>query len=529
MGLLEDRRARSGLLADEYGLAHAGLLGQPNRRDIAAMQSRHNIVPDLMNWARQNPVEAGATAVSMSPFEPFATAADVGLSAKDVYDAVQKDDWRGAAISGGLGLASAALPFVGYGAVKAVRGAGKAADLPADPLIAHTNIRPGGLNVADEIGGLPMPSLAISRADHPLTNFGDITLLANKDMAMPSRSTNVWPNDAYTGRQPRGEVDFVDHRSAMKKFANDPKFSHLSDRDYAFHMFDGFEGADRALRTVNAAVEKGLDPKKFASFDDMHREARQVAGYLEDGVGGRGLLDYGETQRLLPQGFTDSGNRKKPKPYTLDNVMREMKRDGAGFAQSEGFNYGPSSFRAAVSPRLGGVADVKKSRGRIVTAAVGKEAIETFDKKYIALVEKVAKASGRDGYQAFDSAAGYMEDLMARRDVSWFEDIPKHLQDDIRDLAKEAAELPTTYFEAKPRRAVGLDEFVGAIVPEKITPETEAILQKHGIDRVFKYGTEEDRIALFKKFPDLMFSVAGAGLLAAPVARGMLADDQQPY
>jgi len=118
MGLLDDRRARSGLLADEYGLAHAGLLGQPNRRDVAAMQSRHNIVPDLMNWARQNPVEAGATAVSMSPFEPFATAADVGLSAKDVYDAVQKGDWRGAAISGGLGLASAALPFVGYGAIK---------------------------------------------------------------------------------------------------------------------------------------------------------------------------------------------------------------------------------------------------------------------------------------------------------------------------------------------------------------------------------------------------------------------------
>lgn len=122
MSLLDDRRARSGLLADEYGLAHAGLLGQPNRRDVAAMQSRHNIVPDLMNWARQNPVEAGATAVSMSPFEPFATAADVGLSAKDVYDAVQKDDWRGAAISGGLGLASAALPFVGYGAIRAYHG-----------------------------------------------------------------------------------------------------------------------------------------------------------------------------------------------------------------------------------------------------------------------------------------------------------------------------------------------------------------------------------------------------------------------
>ena len=122
MGLLDERRARAGLLADEYGLAQSGLLGRSNRRDIAAMQSRHNVVPDLMNWARENPLEAGATAVSMSPLEPFATAADVGLSAKDVYDAIQKDDWRGAAISGGLGLASAALPFVGYGAIKAWQG-----------------------------------------------------------------------------------------------------------------------------------------------------------------------------------------------------------------------------------------------------------------------------------------------------------------------------------------------------------------------------------------------------------------------
>lgn len=120
MGILDDRHR--GLLADEYGLAPSGLLGGSNRRDMAAMRRQGNIAHDLAQWARENPGEAVATAVSMSPAEPFATMADVGLSAKDVYDAVQKKDWWGAAQSGALGLASAAVPFLGYGAVKAMRG-----------------------------------------------------------------------------------------------------------------------------------------------------------------------------------------------------------------------------------------------------------------------------------------------------------------------------------------------------------------------------------------------------------------------
>lgn len=120
MGILDDRQR--GLLADEYGLAPSGLLGGSNRRDMAAMRRQGNIAHDLAQWARENPGEAVATAVSMSPAEPFATMADVGLSAKDVYDAVQKKDWWGAAQSGALGLASAAVPFLGYGAVRAYHG-----------------------------------------------------------------------------------------------------------------------------------------------------------------------------------------------------------------------------------------------------------------------------------------------------------------------------------------------------------------------------------------------------------------------
>src|SRR3546814_5699973 len=39
----------------------------------------------------------------------------------------------------------------------------------------------------------------------------------------------------------------------------------------------------------------------------------------------------------------------------------------------------------------------------------------------------------------------------------------------------------TDYFEAKPQRAVTLDEFKGAVVPKGTSAETIAILEKHGI------------------------------------------------
>lgn len=53
-------------------------------------------------------------------------------------------------------------------------------------------------------GGLPMPSLAITKRDIPFGDFGEITLIGDKDMINPrkSRSNEVFSRDAYTVRKP---------------------------------------------------------------------------------------------------------------------------------------------------------------------------------------------------------------------------------------------------------------------------------------------------------------------------------------
>jgi len=67
----------------------------------------------------------------------------------------------------------------------------------------------------------------------------------------------------------------------------------------------------------------------------------------------------------------------------------------------------------------------------------------------------------------------------------------------------------------KPKRGVELSEFQGAIIPQETSKTVKPILKEAGIKKILTYGTPEERKELFKRFPELMFSVPflGAGLL----------------
>lgn len=71
-------------------------------------------------------------------------------------------------------------------------------------LVVYHNVSTGKLREAIKLGGLPMPSLAITKRDIPFGDFGEITLIGSKDMIDPrkSRAKEVFSRDAYTVRKP---------------------------------------------------------------------------------------------------------------------------------------------------------------------------------------------------------------------------------------------------------------------------------------------------------------------------------------
>jgi hypothetical protein len=72
-------------------------------------------------------------------------------------------------------------------------------------LLVHHNLTAENLQHASSIGGLAAPSLAISHKDHPMGNFGEITLVAHPDLVDPKKGTPVFDADIYSPRHPRTE------------------------------------------------------------------------------------------------------------------------------------------------------------------------------------------------------------------------------------------------------------------------------------------------------------------------------------
>ena len=77
---------------------------------------------------------------------------------------------------------------------------------PKNMVITH-NLSVDALVNADKIGGLPMPSLAVTKNTNPLDGFGDITLVAKPETFDPKKAKNRFFNaDIYSPRYPTGSV-----------------------------------------------------------------------------------------------------------------------------------------------------------------------------------------------------------------------------------------------------------------------------------------------------------------------------------
>ena len=424
------------------------------------------------------------------------------------------------------GLAEASSPLVRAGLTDIIPNEYGGVRLTREnaPLIGHHNLSPKGVEVSSSIGGIPMPSMAISRADYPLSNFGDITLLAKPGMVTPSRNTGVWPTDVYTGRQPRGELQFSNEKATTTAMKADPNFGHMRDISYWMGSTNGFDDANRMMQTAQLGARAGIDPKAYSGMFDYVRDVEAKLGYsaFEDAPSMPGFEAYGGVERVLyPKDmFTQSGNRRKPVPYTLESAMDRMSKERAYTAGSEGWDYGPASFRAIVTPPFKSMNEIQAARGSIVTPDQMKETKDAFSNAYGTILNDVNAAYRGRGYPEGTEA---MRELAQGKNPTWFGDIPAQTRQDVRSLAEITRDLPTEYFEAKPRTAYRLEDFPAAIVPEGDIASAEA-LRSAGVREVLTYGTPEERVALFKRFPELLFSLGGAvavpGLLAMQPNQG---------
>ena len=148
-------------------------------------------------------------------------------------------------------------------------------------LLALHNLTEKNLLDAAKLGGLPMPSIAIVKADEGHGEYGDISFVFSKDTIDPQlfRSNKVYGYDAWTPTAPRIEYE-VNEKSAKK----------IHDLFYRMERSKGRSFADPLYSAANTLEDElnrkgGVDKVVGAMRDDP----RMMNIYLEDT--GRGAVE----------------------------------------------------------------------------------------------------------------------------------------------------------------------------------------------------------------------------------------------
>lgn len=398
-------------------------------------------------------------------------------------------------------------------------------------MIVHHNISPEKLARVEKVGGMPVPSVAVSNVENPLTSFGNISLIGDKSMAIPSAKNPVYGFDAYTARTP--EIDFKFDAKSVKNIDNffSDVAKKIPDGDYTVDRLkqDWKYRFDSDIYKAKFLDEQGLLPNrndfgkdtwKFNEevrqrIRDLKPEFESWSANMDNTLAEAGVTP---TERIF-KGYTDSGNRRYA-DATLDNLVKEMK----GGAGAEGFFYGVGNIRAVATPKFKNFEQVKAARENIVSSKDFEPVKKKINEAFEDLTDRMRNLEGNNNYAYKPEDALY--ELGQVKNVNFldkiYKDVPEALKADVQIFMNKVKSMPTEYFEIKPQRAVQVSEFEGAIVPKDAPQKSIDYLKSQGIDKIYFYETPEERTQLFKQFGDKMFAAP-----ALPLGATGLLDEEK--
>lgn len=243
------------------------------------------------------------------------------------------------------------------------------------------------------------------------------------------------------------------------------------------------------------------------AVDDADVEA-WVRGQLRGVLGEPGI--YNGKER-----FTVSGKRRSFREthgaYTAENIVKAMNR-----ASARGESYwgvGAKGILSVATPRYKSVDAIHADEGRLQNMPEEEynRLLQELDKRIGGIVADVQKTAG--SYDMDEIAGLLMENAGqdAMRIQQAFSrqgyDIDGGLATEIAGMYRQAAEMPTGYFEAKPQRVVTFDEPV-CIAPDDCPPERLEKMKAAGLNVIeYEAGNDEQRMEIARSLKGMRFSV----------------------
>ena len=316
-----------------------------------------------------------------------------------------------------------------------------------------------------------------------------------------------------TARESIMDAWIADHEYALNRRPELRKTRIARQRDKISDVrVEDFIRNAEALYEDGGQTRDGVDryatqDKLREAVDDADVEA-WVRGQLRGVLGEPGI--YNGKER-----FTASGRRRSfletHGAYTAENIVKAMNQ-----ADDRGESYwgvGAKGILSVATPRYKSVDAIHADEGRLQNMPEEEynQLLQELDKRIEGIVADVQKTAG--SYDMDEIAGLLMENAGqdAMRIQQAFSrqgyDIDGGLATEIAGMYRQAAEMPTGYFEAKPQRVVTFDEPV-CIAPDDCPPERLEKMKAAGLNVIeYEAGNDEQRMEIARSLKGMRFSV----------------------
>lgn len=311
---------------------------------------------------------------------------------------------------------------------------------------------------------------------------------------------------------------FLDRKPELKQ----KRIAHYMENNVNIRTVEDFARDAWNFYQDNGATTDEID--RWATADKLHEMVTQdqvkawLRPQLEGLLGEAGI--YNGKER-----YTSSGNQRSfaqtHYAYTLENIVRAMaetQKERGG----QTFGVTAKTMQAVSTPSYDSIAAIKADSGRL--GAVEGEAYDAAVQKVETQIEQAIRKVMREnkphsdnqfdemeiiGEVMMEAAKGTKTEAAIQRAFQK-EDytISKETAKMVQKLFRDAAALPTEYFEAKPQRAVPFNEAAAVVVPDNLPVGLKKGLEELGATvREYKAGDEQSRLEAVNAIPDVQFAI----------------------
>lgn len=405
-------------------------------------------------------------------------------------------------------------------------------------LVAYHNMSADSLSKALKLGGLPVPSVAITNKDVEYNNFGDISLVIPKEVIDP-KVTPIFSRDAWTQtfpyiykawREENASALYDEMLPALKQLeATDGQLKALKDArvmgiddstssDFVERMFNKDETKYYFLTTLGKEPKikhaKRKDGSTYIDTQKLHEDVEKKIN-VKSTAKAYEVWKNETSEKLLGEPKIEVKGRKVD--LTLENVVEAMvgqqqnKQKGA-LGNTKGSVIAASakriksmkSLKTEANNKISGDIDIEDESNNTNKAYEDvKQEIDAF------MNDMVEHYAYNSTFDAFNDALQVLI-MMQQKNKSF--DVAARSNDftptdEMREKAEKLVEqisnLPVRYFEAKPQRAVKFNEIKAAIVPKGTEKTLIKELKSHGIHiEEYEQYVEQSRLDAIKRADD---------------------------